>query len=313
VIRDIASVIRQGENVGIFPSGSRSWAGIGLAFDISIVKLIRLLQVPVLVAVLKGMTLFNPRWSTKLRKTKVEAEYKLLFTKDQINRYTDNELFEQLKKSMFHNEVEYQRVHMNKIRSKSQAEYVNHALYVCPECHAIDSFRAKGNDFKCIECNYDIHINEYGFYERISKGNLHFNNIVDWYKWEEQWMIDFINKKLEKAYEGYIFCDTNSSIYHNKSGAGLDFIGAADVKLFIDRIEIAFNSNKETIILNYNDLQTINPQVNEMLEIFYKGEAFRVIGGREGVSALKWEVAVNVIWKKMGMDNKLSAYIGNWE
>ncbi len=309
VIRDIVSVIRQGENVGIFPSGVRTWAGVSLPFDRSIVKLIRLLQVPVVVAVLKGMMLFNPRWSRKLRHTKVEAGYKLLFTREQINNLSDDELFEQLNQNMFHNEIEYQRSRMNRIVSKHQAEFVNHALYVCPECHAIDSFGANGNDFGCTECGYDIHINEYGFYERKSKGMLHFDNILDWYNWEEKWMLDFIKDKYEKNFKGIIFSDKNSSVYHSASSEDLDFIGVANVYLYIDRIEIIFNTENKTITMNFNDLQTLNPQVNEMMEIFYNGEAYRIIGGRDGVSALKWEVAVNVIWNKTRQFNKLSSYI----
>ena len=61
--------------------------------------------------------------------------------------------------------------------------------------------------------------------------------------------------------------------------------------------------------MNFNDLQTINPQVNERLEIFYKSEAYRIVGSRDGVSALKWEVALNAIWNKLGQKHKLSAYI----
>ncbi len=60
---------------------------------------------------------------------------------------------------------------------------------------------------------------------------------------------------------------------------------------------------------NFNDLQTINPLVNEKLEIFYNDEAYGIIGGTESVSALKWEVAMDAIWKNLGQLHKLSPYI----
>jgi len=138
---------------------------------------------------------------------------------------------------------------------------------------------------------------------------LYFDNILDWFKWQENWMINFIGKKFDNHFTDMIFEDKNSAISHSKSDADLNFIGTADVKLYIDRIEIVFNSKNETITFNYNDLKTINPQVNERLEIFYNNEAYRVVGSRDGVSALKWEVAVNAIWKKLGMNYKLSPYI----
>ena len=43
--------------------------------------------------------------------------------------------------------------------------------------------------------------------------------------------------------------------------------------------------------------------------MYYNNESYRLFGGRPGVSALKWEVAVNAIWKKLGQEIKLSPYI----
>ncbi|MEA3452630.1 MAG: lysophospholipid acyltransferase family protein [Bacteroidota bacterium] len=310
VIRDIISVIKQGENVGLFPEAVRNWSGSSFPIDNSISKLIKLLKVPVVVSVMKGMNLFNPRWSTKLRRTKIEIDYTLLLTKEQIVSMSDDEVYEKLMSVLTHDEVEYQRTNMNKVHSKYKAENINHTLFLCPECNTIDSFRAEGNDFYCSKCNYDIHINDYSFFERKSEGKLVFDNIRDWYYWQEKWLLDYVTEKVENKFADVIFEDKNSKIFHSDSELDLSYIGNADIKLFIDRIEIHFIENTKIVIMNYADLQTINPQVNEMLEIFYDNEAYRVIGSRKGVSALKWEVAVNAIWKKIGMLNKLSPYIG---
>ena len=309
VIRDIISVIQQGKNVGIFPEAVRNWAGSSFYIDKSIIKLIKLLNVPVIVAVIKGMNLLNPRWAKNIRSTKVEVEYKLLLNPKQILELNDDEIYKLLCNSIKHDEVEYQRESMNKINSNRRAEFINHALYICPNCKCIDSFRAHGNDFSCISCDYDIHIDKYGFFNRISEGNLYFDNIRDWYNWEESWLIEYIYNKYDKQDNDFIFEDKNSKIFHSKSDSKLELIGIADVKLYIDRIELIFKNKDALISFNYGYLQTINPQVNERLEIYYKNEAYRIIGSKPGVSALKWEVAVNAIWKKHGQFNKLSPYI----
>jgi hypothetical protein len=180
---------------------------------------------------------------------------------------------------------------------------------VCPECNAIDSFSAAGNDFICSECDYDIHINDYGFFERLNEGKLHFDNIRDWYNWQEQWLLKDVSDKFDAAFKAFIFEDRNSEIYHTSSDKELDFVGVADVKMFIDRIEIKFIENDHKLILNFDELQTINPQINDRLEIYYNNHAYRIIGSRPGVSALKWEVAVNAIWKKLEYHTKLAPYI----
>ena len=309
VIRDIISVIRQGENVGIFAEAVRNWAGSSFKIDPSIIKLIKLLNVPVVVPVLKGMNLFNPRWSTKLRYTRVEVEYKLLFDTEELKNKPKNEIYSALTEAIKHDEVDYQRLKMNKVHSKHKAEHINHALYVCPKCCSIDSFRANGNDFICTKCNYDIHINKYGFFERISSGKLFFDNIRDWYNWEEKWLLNHVNEKWETNFENILFEDKHLQILVNNEVNHMEYLGNANIKLYINRIVFEWLEKKENWTLNLIDLQTINPQVNDQLELIYKGKAYRAVGERPGVSALKWEVAMNAIWKKLGFDHKLSTFI----
>lgn len=308
VIRDIIAVIKQGDIVGIFPEAVRNWSGSGFPIDPSIVKLIRLLKVPVVVPVLKGMNLFNPRWSVKMRRARVLVDYTLLFTAKQVEELPEKEIFDSLVKALYHDEVEYQRQAMIPIRSKIRAEHISHALYICPECKSIDSFRCKGNDFRCEKCGYDIHINLFGFFERISNGQLHFDNIRDWYNWEEKFFSDLVLDKMETKSTEVIFRDIASKIYYSETDTNLEFKGEADVLMYTDRIVIKYHDLPEEI-LNFHDLQTINPQVYERLEIYYNNHAYRVVGARPGVSALKWELAVNTIWKKLGQRVKLSPYI----
>ncbi len=309
VIRDIISVIKQGENIGIFPEATRTWSGSTQPVDSSIVKLIKMLKVPVVVPVLKGMNLFNPRWAYKIRRTKVVVEYKLLFTKNDISELSEDEIYKQFIKAIHHNEVEYQRNKMNKIHSQKRAEYINHALYLCPECKSIDTFSAEGNDFYCRSCGYDIHIDKYGFFKRKSYGKLIFNNIKDWFNWEEKELLSFINEKLNSNFNDVIFEDKASKVYIEDENFNMTFTGTADIKMFTNRIEVKFTQNKRILTFNFDDLQTINPQVNERLEIYYKNTAYRITGNQPGVSALKWEVALNAIWKHLGHDHKLSSYI----
>lgn len=308
VIRDILAVMQQGESVGLFPEAVRNWSGETQPMDPSIAKLIKLLKVPVVIAVLKGMNLFNPRWSPKLRKARVEVEYKLLFTKEQIIELSENVIFQMLTNEIYHNEVDYQREKMIKIHSERRAEFINHTLFICPHCKGIDTFRVKDNDFYCNHCKYDIYIDEFGFFERKTSGTIYFDNVRDWFSWQEGFFYELISKKYATNFKRELLHDKNSKIYLSKENGDYTFIGEADVLLFSDRIELNFREGKK-ITFNFDDLQTINPQVNEKLEIYYNHEAYRIIGGRNGVSALKWEVAMNALWKKEGQLHKLSPYI----
>ncbi len=308
VIRDIVAVIKQGENVGIFPEAVRNWSGNTSPMDPSIGKLIKLLKVPVVVPLLKGMNLMHPRWAYKMRRYPMEVEYKLLFTQKQVVELSTEELFEKLSNALSHDEVAYQEQRMIKIGSRQRAQHIGHALYLCPECIAIDSFQANGNDFWCDQCQYSIHIDEYGFFERKGKGQLHFNNIRDWYNWEEKTFAHSIHAKYVSRSEEAFFSDKNMLIYKNNSSGKLALLGKADVNLFRAKIELVFDTGLR-MEFNFHDLKTIHPQTNERLEVFYKEDAYRIVGSHPGVSALKWEVAANVIWKEMGLNAKRVPYI----
>lgn len=308
VIRDILGVLRQGENVGIFPEAVRNWAGRSFPLDPSIVKLIRMAGVPVVVPVLKGMNLFNPRWSKKLRKGRLEVEYKLLFTGEDIKSCSQEELFRRLSEAIFHDEVDYQREQQIPFKSSTKAEHISYALYVCPDCQQIDTFRCSGNSFICEHCQYDLDIDDYGFFSRKTPGTLYFDNIRDWYYWQESFLNLHVVNYLQNGTNKAVMVDRGSSVYQEDVTGNMHLLGMADVSLFRDHILISF-AHGQRIEMNFNDLQTINPQVHEKLEIFYDGKAYRIIGAREGVSALKWEVAVNAIWREAGMRHKLSPYI----
>ena len=308
VIRDIAAVIGQGENIGIYPEAVRNWAGTSFPIDPSIAKLIKMLKVPVVVPKIRGMNLFNPRWSTELRKTRVYIDYSIALSKDDVQMLSLDDIYEKLCNAIQHDEVDYQREAMIPVKSKKLAEHISYAIYVCPECHEIDTFLCRGNHFHCEACSYDIEIDSYVFFKRPKGGKLYFDNIRDWYYWEEKFLNDLVIQKLRKESSDPILVDKNSKVFHRADGVKMEEIGTADVSLFTDRIEIAYHE-REKFNMNFDDLQTINPQVKENIEIIYNGEAYRIVGYREGISALKWEVAVNAIWREAGQKSKLSPYI----
>ncbi|MCB0655457.1 MAG: 1-acyl-sn-glycerol-3-phosphate acyltransferase [Saprospiraceae bacterium] len=308
-VRAIAGVIRQGDNVGLFPEAVRNWDGTTLPIDPSIGKLVKMLQVPVIGSVSRGMNLFNPRWSKKVRRTHLEIEYQLLLDREEIRHMDPAAIHRRIVSALQHDEVDYQRVHRHPIRSRRRAEHINHTLFLCPACAAIDSFDVRGNEFWCTSCSHHLHIDPYGFFQLKHGDQLYFDNIRDWYRWQEGRLAVIVRQHLISGDPGWLFRDENSLVYGSRPDADFTLLGRADVCLYSDRVELYFPRDGHTIRLAIRDLLTINPQVHEKLEISYPGAVYRCIGGRPGVSGLKWEVAVNVIWKEMGQMQKLSPYI----
>lgn len=306
MIRDLITVLKNGNSVGIFPEGTRSWTGSTLPIDASLGKLVKLLNVPVVSAKLKGMQLFNPRWYPGTRPTKVEIDYSLSISQDELKTLNPDEIFSKILKDLKHDEVEYQRKMKNVIQSSHRAEYINHVLYICPECHSIGQMKSKGNNFGCFNCGSKIHIDDYGFFEPLNRELLKFDNIRDWFNWQTKEMRKLIEFHYKKGTTEALFFDDDMDFFEEE-GKFLKKVGSGRLSFFIDKIVFNIPYGK-TIELPISEIQTISPQLKERIELFYQDKALRIVGQDRGVSGVKWEIATNTIWCITGKKHKVSTY-----
>jgi len=306
MIRDLLTVIKRGNAVGIFPEGTRSWTGSTLPIDPSIGKLVKLLNVPVVTSKMKGMQLFNPRWYPKIRPTKVVIDYHLTISEQQLKDFNQEEIVLRILEDLNHDEVDYQKERKQKIHSSHRAEYINHVLFLCPECRSIDQFRVDKNDFCCSICDNKTHINQFSFFESDNGEKLKFDNIRDWFNWQAKELRKLVRGKFENKSSEAIFYNDKMVLFEEE---GPDFkeFGSGRLSFYIDRIvfESIDGNSKELLI---SDIQTISPQLRERIELFYKGKALRIVGEERGVSGVKWEIATNTIWRLTDEKFKVSSY-----
>ena len=305
VIRTMVTTVNNNNSVGLFPEASRSWTGRTMYIDTSTAKLIKLLNIPVVVSKMKGMQLFNPRWASLLRKTKVMIDFDLVISKDALLQLNEEEIHAKIVKALYHNEVEYQRIQMNRLYSFHRAEYISFVLFVCPECHSIGKIKNHFNDFECNECSSKWHIDAYGFFKGMGHQSK-FDNIIDWYDWQLKYFDTFIDEMASGSNEKPVFSDKNMLVFKEK-GKGFKRIGKCKMIFYIDRIELHF-TEKNKLIMDIKEIQTLSPQLRERIEIQYKDTAYRILSRKKGVSGLKWEMACNRIWKNYDQDYKLSNY-----
>lgn len=305
MIRDVFTVIKTGTSVGIFPEGTRSWTGKTLPIDGSIGKLAKLLNVPVVCVRLKGMHLFNPRWFPAVRKTKVFVEYKLTLNSDRIKALEINQLTNIIRSDLFHDEVEFQREKKLVVQSNKRAEFINHVLFICPDCNSIGQLFSHGNSFGCTTCGTEYFVNPSSFFVRTDESKTRFENIRDWFAWQ--------NNELEKRIEdhfGYalktpLFFD-DEMVFFEEEGEDFKEVGLGRLSFFIDRIVFANEWVKRE--LYFKDIQTISPQLKERIELFHQSRALRIVGKNRGVAGVKWEIAANTIWRLTGEGHKISTY-----
>jgi 1-acyl-sn-glycerol-3-phosphate acyltransferase len=307
VIRNMVQAIRNGDGIGLFPEGNRSWTGSTHYMEPSLAKLVKMLNVPVVVATAKGMQLFNPRWGTRFRFTKVQIDYQLVFDKQAITKAGDDEILGKIWQAMKHDEVAWQQDVRNKIYSNHRAEHIGFVLFLCPECKSIGQISSHHNHFGCSKCGMEVYINRLGFFEGKSGKEIQFDNIRDWYDWQWVEFKDVVQFAFRERNQQVLFLDLVMIVFQQK-GEDMKNMGSAKLHFYIDRIEILFEAGGE-LVFELNEIESISTELKERLEISYAGISYRIVGKKPGKSALKYEMAANAIWELTGLEQKLSTYL----
>lgn len=91
-IRKAKAIVKEGGSIGLFPEGNVTYSGISNKIDISTIKLIKLLKIPVIIYHIQGLYLSSPRWSVNNKKGKSFGKlYKIIKPEEYLN-LSDDEL-----------------------------------------------------------------------------------------------------------------------------------------------------------------------------------------------------------------------------
>ncbi len=305
VIREMKNVIERGGAVALFPEATRTWSGVTHYIDPSIAKLAKLLNVPVVTAKMKGAYAFDPRWARPLRRAKMEIDYEIAVTKEQLKKLNSEEVMNIIKAGLAHDDIVYARSEHLKIKSNHRAEYIERMLFQCPQCKSFNGFTSKRNSFSCNACSYAIEIEPSGFFTSID-ATIVFDNPRDWFEWQSKNFVKHIENKLKRPNDYLLFEAENMGIYEAVGGGNMSRKGVGKVSFFPDGIEVAcanFNCR-----LLHTDITSLSPQFKERIELSYKDKAYRFGSIEHQEPGVKWELAINTVWNSTEQTFKLPPY-----
>ncbi|MTI46623.1 lysophospholipid acyltransferase family protein [Sporosalibacterium faouarense] len=288
-VKKIIKAKRNKRVIGIFPEGNRNWDGTTGEILFSTAKLIKMLKIPVVAVNLKGFHLSQPRWANNHRRGKVLISFKKIMDKDVILSSSEEEIYGNLVKGLYHDEYEFQRNNRFKYSGKNLAENLELLLFTCPHCKKIDTLKSKANEFYCKECGYKMTYSQKGFFDSNSH-SLVFDNPRDWNKWQldnlesilisdddpfsvklsnkDASLYKFDNKKLKLLHEGDLSLDSKAMHFLNKHYDNTLFM--------IDKI------------------QGLNVQSNNKIEFYYNNILYRIGFNQRLTSAYKWMKALEI-------------------
>jgi len=222
--------LRNGNNIMIFPEGSRSFNGETIAVSDSIGMLVKRAKCALITYRTRGGYFIAPRWAYHFRKGHAEGAVVGVYTSEQLAGMSAEEITALINTDLHENAYETQAVQPYTYRTEGLAEGLENFLLLCPKCGSYDSMKTEGDRFHCECCGLGGTYDEFGY---LNGEDLPFRQVNDWGHWiEERFDAD-----METRADGeLLFTETETRLYEiNKDHSTTD-LATGEVKIYKDKI-----------------------------------------------------------------------------
>ena len=152
-IKEVSRVLNDGGKIFIFPEGMSSISGANQPVAIGTGKFIKHFRVPVYYSKIRGGYLTSPKYNLTDRCGKVEVTFGQMFTPEEIDALTPEEIEAKLNKELYHDDYAWNKEKKYNYKNNGKiAENLEDLLYYCPKCHKEFTMKGEGNRFYCTEC-----------------------------------------------------------------------------------------------------------------------------------------------------------------
>lgn len=161
-VKEMLRLIKDGENVGIFPEGNRSFNGETGCFNDSIGKVIKKSGAKLITYQLKGGYFTQPRWGTTFRRGLITGKLVNIYEPTVLSVLNENDINEIIKKDLYVNAYQDQMNSKIAYRGKNLALGLESTIFACPKCKRINTLKTNKNSIYC-SCGYNECFDEFGY------------------------------------------------------------------------------------------------------------------------------------------------------
>lgn len=276
-IKSCLQVAKEGGSICLAPEGNRTYSGKTEYINPSIVKLAKKLKLPVALFRIEGGYGVQPRWSDVVRKGTMKAYVSEVIEPEEYAKLSNDELFDRIRQGLFVNEA----VSDGEFKHKNRAEYLERAIYYCPDC-GFSKFHTKGCVIRCCTCGKEI---EYAENKTLNGIGFTFRYpfVNDWYEAQK----DYLNSVDISAYTVEpIFCDegTVSQVFASKRKEII--YKTANICLYGDRLTID-SGEGSPVTYRFEELGAITVLGRNKMNIYHEDKIYQVRGDKH-FNALKY-------------------------
>lgn len=269
-------VAREGGTIAIAPEGNRTFSGETVYMSDAIAPLAKKLRLPIALYRLEGGYGVHPRWSDEIRKGKMRGYVSHVIEPEEYASMSNEELFAQIKEHLYVNEACTDGTY----RSKHQAEFLERALYTCPDCGLV-KLESHGDEIRCTKCGKTF---VHGEDKRLTGKGFEspFPFVKQWYDYQQK----LVNELDITAYDDTpLFTDTADLseviVYQNKK----PLEQGVTVSLFGNRITLA--GKDTTWEFPFGEVSAVTVLGKNKLNIYHNKRVYQ-LKADERFNALKY-------------------------
>ena len=275
-MRQCMTVAKDGGTIALAPEGNRTFSGRTCYFNPAIVKMVKMLKLPLAIYRIEGGYGIQPRWSDVVRKGKMRGYVKRIIEPEEYLHLSTEELHQLLSDELWVDEANDK----NEFRHGKLAEYLERAMYICPHC-GLSEFESRGDIITCKKCERQIRYLPTTALEGVNC-DFPFPFVAQWYEYQEQ----FVNQlDLSSYIDTPLYRDTVKMWevipYKNKVAIN----SAAALRLYGDRIEVG-SENAPDFVFPFSETGMVTVLGKNKINLYF-GDKLYQFWGNERFNALR--------------------------
>ncbi len=263
-------VANEGGTIAIAPEGNRTFSGKTEYMNPAVSMLARKLKLPIAIVRIEGGYGVHPRWSDVVRKGNMRTYVSRVIETEEYATLSNDEFYALIQKELMVNEG----CVCGEFHTKRQAEYLERAVYVCPDC-GLSEFESHGDVIECKKCHARVKYLPNKELQGIDRP-FPFRFVLDWYEYQSSFINQLDTRELT---EQPLYCDTvqfSEVIVYKKKQI---LQKAVTSTLYGDRIVIGEGSENE-LCFPFESVSAVTVLGKNKVNIYHDKHVYQIKGSK---------------------------------
>lgn len=274
-MRMCMTVAKEGGTIALAPEGNRTFSGRTGYFNPAIIKMVKMLKLPLAIYRIEGGYGIQPRWSDVVRRGKMRGYVKRVIEPEEYLSLSTEDLHALLTEELYVDEAN----NHHEYHHPQLAQYLERAMYVCPHC-GLSEFESRGDVIMCKKCERQIRYLPTTELQGVNC-DFPFPFVAQWYEYQE----NYVNRlDLAPWTDTPLYRDRVQmwEVIPYKNKVAVE--SSTELRLYGDRIEVGAESAPlftfpfaETGTVTVLGKNKINLYIGDKLYQFWGSERFNAL------------------------------------